>query len=555
MRVTRLTRCLSVPARVRKRCSRARADRSGRRRRDPRIFRGRRRDSRLQGHPLCSAAGGRTALEAAPARSSPGKGSATRLRFQSICPQANDNENDFFGRMVDGQGMGWFRRTLFKLAVGVVSKEPESEDCLYLNVRTANLDGAEKQPVMVWIHGGGHQTGSGSNEFYQSDALTQRGVVLVTLNYRLGLIGYFAHPALSAESKQGVSGNYGTLDQIAALRWVRDNIAAFGGDPDNVTIFGESAGGESVAHMMTSPLARGLVHRAIIQSASTGGLLIHLDRPVLSFLSAEAAGKTFAEKAVEGDEDRIRGLRAMSVDELYAALRKFPEVDTYTYPTIDGYVLPESVMEAFLDGDQAPVPLLVGSNSDEGSILYSLGNAALYGSSPGPKAADEYPPVLARGSRDERREDPRTVSRGRRRFGVRRRLRRLWRQPIRRTGPVLCEADGESGSTGLPLLLHSGASLPDPDRWRISRRRDRLRVRQERSPVPDRRAGPGDRAGDGRLLDPVRQDGRSKPGRPAAVAGILRRASRGTWSLDRRSEPRPSSEPMPTTSSKGTGCS
>ncbi len=311
--------------------------------------------------------------------------------FQAICPQGNDNLNDFLGRMVDGQGMGWFRRTLFKLAVGVVSKEAQSEDCLYLNVRTGNLGGAEKQPVMVWIHGGGHQSGSGSTSFYQSDPVTQRGVVLVNLNYRLGLIGYFAHPALSAESKHGVSGNYGTLDQIAALRWVRDNIAAFGGDPDNVTIFGESAGGESVAHMMTSPLARGLVHRAIMQSASTGGLLIHLDRPVLSFLSAEAAGEAFAEKAVEGDEDRIRGLRAMSLDQLYAALQKFPEVGTYTYPTIDGYVLPKSVMEAFLDGDQAPVPLLVGSNSDEGSILYSLGNATLYGSSPGPKTADEYP--------------------------------------------------------------------------------------------------------------------------------------------------------------------
>ena len=314
--------------------------------------------------------------------------------FQAICPQGNDNLNDFVGRMVDGQGMGWFRRTLFKLAVGIVSKEAQSEDCLYLNLRTGNLGGSEKQPVMVWIHGGGHQSGSGSTSFYQSDSVTQRGVVLVNLNYRLGLIGYFAHPALSAESKHGVSGNYGTLDQIAALQWVRDNIAAFGGDPSRVTIFGESAGGESVAHMLTSPLARGLVHRAIMQSGSTGELLIHLERPVMDFMSAEAAGKAFAEKVVEDAEDPIQGLRAVSADELYAAFREFPEFDTYSYPIIDGYVLRKSVIETFLDGDQAPIPLLVGSNSDEGSILYRLGNDALYGSSPGPETAEAYAQYL-----------------------------------------------------------------------------------------------------------------------------------------------------------------
>jgi para-nitrobenzyl esterase len=247
---------------------------------------------------------------------------------------------------------------------------------------------------MVWIHGGDHQRGSGSTDFYQSDSLTLRGVVLVTLNYRLGLIGYFAHPALSAESEHDVSGNYGTLDQIAALRWVRENIAAFGGDPSNVTIFGESAGGESVAHMMTSPLARGLLHRAIMQSASNSESLIHLERPVLSYMSAEAAGEAFAEKAVDDIEDPIDGLRAMSPDELYSVLQRFPEFDTYSYPIIDGYVLRKSVIETFLDGDQAPVPLLVGSNSDEGSILYNLGDDALYGSSPGPETGEEYAEYL-----------------------------------------------------------------------------------------------------------------------------------------------------------------
>jgi len=315
-------------------------------------------------------------------------------RFASICTQGDDDENDFFGRMVDGQGMGWLRRALFRLAVGLTSEEPESEDCLYLNVRTANLGGAERQPVMVWIHGGGHQTGSGSTAFYQSNPLAQRGVVLVTFNYRLGLVGYLAHPALSAESEQGVSGNYGTLDQIAALRWVRDHIAAFGGDPSRVTIFGESAGGESVAHMMISPLARGLVHGATMESASTGELLIHLRRPVLHFMSAEAAGEAFAEKVLGDSENPIERLRALPADELYAALRRFPEFDAYGHPIIDGAVLRKSVIEAFLDGDQAPVPLLVGSNADEGSILYNLGDDALYGSSPGPETAEAYPGYL-----------------------------------------------------------------------------------------------------------------------------------------------------------------
>lgn len=327
-----------------------------------------------------------------PQPATPWEGTRDATRFQSICPQGQGN--DFFGRMIDGQGMGWFRRILFKLVVGLSSEEAQSEDCLYVNVRTANLGGAEKHPVMVWIHGGDHQRGSGSIDFYQSDSLTLRGVVLVTLNYRLGLIGYFAHPALSAESEHDVSGNYGTLDQVAALHWVRKNIAAFGGDPSNVTVFGESAGGESVAHMMTSPLARGLLHRAIMQSASNSESLIHLERPVMHFMSAEAAGEVFAKKVVQDTEDPIEGLRAMSPDELYSALRRLPEYQRYSYPVIDGFVLRKSAIETFLDGDQAPVPLLVGSNSDEGSILYDLGDEALYGSSPGPESEEGYAQYL-----------------------------------------------------------------------------------------------------------------------------------------------------------------
>jgi para-nitrobenzyl esterase len=314
--------------------------------------------------------------------------------YGPICPQAGYDGEDggFLDNMIEGQGMGWFRKTLFKTAVGLVSDGAEqNEDCLYLNVRTANLGGMDKHPVMVWIHGGGHQTGSGSEDFYQSNSLVLRDVVLVTINYRLGPLGYFAHPDLSAESENGISGNYGTLDQIAALRWVRNNIAVFGGDPSNVTIFGESAGGESVAHMMTSPLARGLFHHAIMQSAGTGETLVHLKRPVLGYVSAEEAGRNFAEKAVGSVDDPIKALRAMSSDDLFAALKEDSELGTYCYPIIDGYVLPKSVIATFRDGDQAPVPLLVGSNSDEGTLLFSLGENPMGGSDPsGPTTLDAY---------------------------------------------------------------------------------------------------------------------------------------------------------------------
>jgi para-nitrobenzyl esterase len=141
-------------------------------------------------------------------------------------------------------------------------KPKQSEDCLHLTVRTPSPGPAAKLPVMVWIHGGDHQDGSSTEIFYDSNALARHGVVTVAINYRLGVMGYFAHPDLVEESEHGVAGNYGTLDQIAALEWVRDNISAFGGDPGNVTIFGESAGGESVMHMMTSPLARERFPRA-----------------------------------------------------------------------------------------------------------------------------------------------------------------------------------------------------------------------------------------------------------------------------------------------------
>jgi len=165
--------------------------------------------------------------------------------YAPICMQPRDTEDGFFDRIIDGHGLG------------------------ALNIRTAHIGKSEKAPVMVWIHGGGHQFGSSDYNYYQSNGLVEKGVVLVTINYRLGVMGYMAHPALSADDPNGVSGNYGTLDQIAALKWIRDNIQAFGGDPENVTIFGESAGGWSITELMASPKAKGLFHKAIGQSGAS----------------------------------------------------------------------------------------------------------------------------------------------------------------------------------------------------------------------------------------------------------------------------------------------
>jgi para-nitrobenzyl esterase len=235
------------------------------------------------------------------------------------------------------------------------------------------LEGEAKLPVMVWIHGGDHHIGSGDDPLLSpgSDALSRRGVVTVAINYRLGLMGYFAHPELSRESEQGVSGNYGTLDQIAALRWVQENISAFGGDPHNVTIFGESAGGESVAHMMTSPLARGLFHKASMESTSTAVPLMHLRRPFLTNPAGEELGQRFADRFAPVGDGQVAALRQISPERLYQLIWEEEAFRDFN-PVIDGYVLGKSPLEAFLDGDQARVPLLLGSNADEGTLLLAL---------------------------------------------------------------------------------------------------------------------------------------------------------------------------------------
>lgn len=275
----------------------------------------------------------------------------------------------FFDGLVAGLGLGTARRRALAAAIKLVPTK-QSEDCLTLNVRAPTH--ARDLPVMVWIHGGDHTDGSGAEPMYQSNVLPERGCVLVTINYRLGMFGFLAHPELSAESSDRVSGNYGLLDQIAALEWVRDNIDGFGGDPGNVTIFGESAGGEAVLNLMTAPAARGLFHRAIAQSPSDSGRWLHLDAPMLDFAPAVDTGLEFARFATGDRAGSIDALRAMDATELSTLYTENPRFGRSFYPAVDGVILPTTPMTAFSEGTQAPVPLIIGYNADEGSLFAAM---------------------------------------------------------------------------------------------------------------------------------------------------------------------------------------
>jgi para-nitrobenzyl esterase len=235
-----------------------------------------------------------------------------------------------------------------------------SEDCLTLNVwAPANAKGSA---VMVFLHGGGFVTGSGGVRMYDATKLARRGVIVVTANYRLGVFGFLAHPELSAESEHGVSGNYGLLDQFAALRWVQHNISAFGGDPGRVTIFGESAGGISVALLMTSPMATGLFQRAIIESAPLWALP-NLRRPSLDFPPAEAAGLAFGR---DRHVPTLADLRSLSAKELLTVAADNPVGNKgVASPVVDGWVVPAQIYETFEAGREAKVPLIAGFNSGE----------------------------------------------------------------------------------------------------------------------------------------------------------------------------------------------
>src|SRR6266496_1388074 len=238
--------------------------------------------------------------------------------------------------------------------------ETSKEDCLFLNVITPVWPVRSKLPVMLWLHGGANAGGTASSPLYKDGTLVQHGIVLVTVNYRLGIFGFFAHPELTRESVHKASGNYGLMDQIAALRWVRQNIAAFGGDPDNITVFGQSAGAQDASLLMTSPLAKALFHRAIVQSGSAFA-------PAASLPAAEKGGEVFvaALKAPLGASaaSYLRGLPVSVL--LEAASKQDPSAPPMLAPIIDGYVLRESPGGVFATGEEAAIPLIRGSTSRE----------------------------------------------------------------------------------------------------------------------------------------------------------------------------------------------
>lgn len=243
-----------------------------------------------------------------------------------------------------------------------------SEDCLHLNVWTPTKSATAKLPVMVWIYGGGFQAGSTSEPRQNGEFLARKGVVVVSMNYRLGIFGFFAYPALTKESPHYASGNYGLMDQAAAIEWVKRNIAAFGGDPSNITIFGESAGSFSVSAQMASPMAKGLITEAIGES----GAFFDRNPKEKTLAASEAVGAKFAS---EIGADSLAKLRAMPAQALLDAVMKG---DPFLFwPNVDGYFLPESVEKIFAQGEQAHVPLLAGWNRDEGSWQEFFGKDAV----------------------------------------------------------------------------------------------------------------------------------------------------------------------------------
>ena len=267
-----------------------------------------------------------------------------------------------------GGGEGLFN--IAALAVGEMD-----EDCLYLNVWSPVESADEALPVMVWIHGGSFESGSGAMGVYNGARLATKGVVVVSINYRLGPLGFLAHPALSAESPEGVSGNYGLLDQVAALRWVRANIAGFGGDAANVTVFGESAGAISILGLLVSPLAEGLFDRAIPQS----GILLDHGFGVSTAVTldaAEAAGEDYVSYLeIDLAGDVLAQMRSKTAGALVEAAGKYArglgllEKGLTWTPVADGYLLPDLPGKLWAEGRCHSVPLLIGSNADEGNLF------------------------------------------------------------------------------------------------------------------------------------------------------------------------------------------
>ena len=273
-----------------------------------------------------------------PAPPAPWSGTRPATAFGAICPQPPRPDR----AIAAGAGL------------------PQSEDCLSLNVWAPH--DVRHAPVMVWIHGGGHRFGSSASPLYDGTEFARDGVVLVSINYRLGLLGYFAHPALMRAAAPGAPlGNYGQMDQMAALSWVKRNIAAFGGDPDNVTVFGESAGGSSILYLLATPSATGLFAKAIVESGGGWGAETTL-------AAKESEGSAFATKAgLPGADATLDQLRSIPVEKTF----DIPMALGFG-PFVDGRLVKESPQHAFARGDATDVPLIIGSNSFEASLMRSF---------------------------------------------------------------------------------------------------------------------------------------------------------------------------------------
>ena len=239
--------------------------------------------------------------------------------------------------------------------------ETGKEDCLFLNVIVPEWPVSKPLPVMFWIHGGANEGGTASSALYKDGTLVNHGVILVTVNYRLGIFGFLAHPELTAESPHHASGNYGLMDQVLALRWVRDNISKFGGDVNNITVFGQSAGAMDTSILMTSPLAKGLFQKALAESGAA------FTAPLLPLAQAEQAGTALAKafKAPSADA-QIKYLRTLSASEMLAAQAKIPPSSrSHVGPDIDGFVLPQQPGVVFATGQEAHIPFVYGTTTRE----------------------------------------------------------------------------------------------------------------------------------------------------------------------------------------------
>ena len=288
-----------------------------------------------------------------PQPNTPRQGVQPAREFAPACFQGH-GENSF---------LAYIAKTLGKDPTQVPVLSSVSEDCLYLNVWTPNLGGDDVLPVMFFIHGGANVAGSASEPMYDGANLARQGVVVVTINYRVNVFGLLAHPALTAESGHGSSGNYLLLDQIAALQWVQRNVAAFGGDPKRVTVFGESAGGADINYLLASPLARGLFQRAVIESVGYAAANYR------TLGEAEPVGEIVAKTVgAAGSEDVLAALRSVSPEEL---LRTWFTIRTIgiSAPNVDGWVLPDAPARIFERGEHNRVPLIIGFNTDEWTTL------------------------------------------------------------------------------------------------------------------------------------------------------------------------------------------